>query len=521
MKLKYLYVLPILATALMGCDEIEYSDAKPVENPQLPGITQNDFSITQSAALLNGINLDALSAQTDDPASYMVELYSINVLTDALPESAVLNGEIQLSLTSDFAEPFDLTDVTTEEGVVSVPLKSLLYTRGTMISANDPREYTIYYRIPVYVTLNGGQYKLGDKDYYYCAGDSFPESGVDPGYYVEEAYYLLGNNGSGIDTAVKFDHSGYNIYDDTIFTVSALFSEGNSSWVIVPESAYQAALTSGSLNTANVYGAQDPSALEGILELGGKAGSVEAGYRYNFTINLSTLAYSITQVPLLSAGDPTGVYLRGGMNNWDALATYEFIATDDQDVYILPYLTLAAGTEFKVADEGWSSINLGGSGAEIVPGTEYALNGGDNIKISVEFTGYAVLTNSDEGYSLLLQPFEADTANVLSGIYLRGGMNEWGAPEADEFVTSEYKGVWYLNNKTIATGTEFKVADEGWSNVNLGATNGAGAFDETSGTGILGLVSNGGNITLAANFTGDLRLVEALGHYYLFFLLAE
>lgn len=519
MKLRYLFALPILATALMGCDEIEYSDAKPVENPQLPGITEADFSITPASALVNGINLEELSTQTDDPKTYMVELYKINVLTDALPESAELNGSIQLALSEDFENAFDLTDIKTVDGVVSVPLSSLIYTRGTMISAKDPREYTIYYRVPVYVELNGGQYKLGSKDFYYNDGDSFQEEGVYPGYTVEEAYYLLGPKGTELDSAVKFDHSGYNIYDDTIFTVTALFSEGNDSWLIIPESAYNAALSSGSLNSANVYGTDDAEALEGVLELGGAAGKVESGYKYEFSINLSTLAYTISQKPLLTLGDPTGIYLRGGMNDWGSPATYEFIATDDMDVYILPYVSMSAGTEFKVADADWASVNLGGNGENIVPGTEYALNGGDNIVLNVNFTGYVVLTNKDGNYTLLMQPFEADTEGSGSGIYLRGGMNEWGSPAENEFMTSTYKNVWYLENQSIDAGTEFKVADADWSSINYGTSEGAGAFDETSGTGVLGLVYNGGNISLTANFSGDLRLVLAENHYYLFFIL--
>ena len=518
MKLRYLYVLPLLGAALMGCDEIEYSDAKPVENPQLPAVTQNDFSVSPASALTAGMDLDALSAMTDDPTTYMINLYTINSLTNSLPEDAVVSGGLELATTPDFANPFNVDGVVSENGVVSAPLSSFLYTRS-MMYGRDPRQYTIYYRVPVYVTVNGGQYKLGSKDYYYCDGDSFPEMGVDPGYYVEEAYYLLGPNGTELDSAVKFDHSGYNIYDDTIFTVSAIFSEGNESWVIVPESEYEAAMASGTLNYEKVYGPQVAASFEGVLELGGEPGVVESNYRYEFSINLSTLAYTIEKKALLQLGDPTGVYFRGSMNDWGASATWEFIATDDENVYIMPYITLSAGSEFKVADANWGSINLGGQGAEIVPNVDYALNGGDNIKINVDFTGSAILTNDNGSYSLLLQSFEADTAGMASGIFVRGGMNGWGADAAYEFMTSAYKNVWYLEGQSIDAGTEFKVADVDWGAVNLGTSEGAGAFDETAETGILGLVPGGANISLVQNFNGDLRLVLVGGHYYLFFLL--
>lgn len=525
MKLRYLYALPILATALMGCDEIEYSDAKPVENPQLPGITQTDFSVTPSSALLNGINLDALNAQTDDPKTYMVELYKINVLTEALPESAELSGSIQFSMTQDFENPFNLTDIVTVDDVVSVPLSSLLYTRGTMISTKDPREYTIYYRIPVYVTLNGGQYKLGDKDFYYNDGDSFPETGVDPGYVVEEAYYLLGPDGTSVDSAVKFDHSGYNIYDDTIFKLSVAFSEGNTSWIVLPESVYEAAKASGSVDATKAYGPQDVSALTGVLELGGSAGTVEDGRKYDFTINLSTLEYTIEQAPLLSVGEPTGLYLPGGMNGWGFVPEYEFIATADENVYIMPYVVIDGGTEFKVANEGWGPINLGGDGTAIEPGVAYTLVAGDtNLKVNDKFVGSVIFTTTAGGYTLTLQPFETATAGEGSGIYLRGslpGAEDWSAIADYEFKTSDYKNVWNLESQSINAGVEFKVADESWGAINFGANAEAGAFNENTGTGILGLVAGGANITLAENFNGNLRLVAVNGDYYLFFILEK
>lgn len=525
MKIKYLYALPILATALMGCDEIEMSDAKPVENPQLPPVTQTDFAINASSSLTQGINLDELNKQTDDPSKFMVELYTIEVLTETLPEGAVISGQIQFGNTKDFDPAFNLSDVVTTNGVVSVPLSSLLQTRAEMISAVDPREYTIYYRIPVYVTLDGGQYKLGDKDFYYNNGENFEESGVDPGYTIEEAYYLLGPNGTDISTAIKFDDSGYNIYENSDFTVTAMFAKGNTSWVIVPESAYLEAKESGKLNYENVYGPADPAALTGNLNLGGKPGTVNDDAKYVFSFNARTLAYTITERPKMQLGDPTNVYIQGTMNGWGPQASYEFIGTDDPDVYIIPYVELPADSEFKVADPNWSDYNLGGNGDAIVPGTEYSLTGGTNIPLATAFTGAAILTATEDGtYTLLLQPFEAATAGQAAGIFLRGalpGAEDWSAISKYEFKTSQYDGVWYLEGQTLSVGQEFKVADANWSSIDYGTSSTAGAFDETADTGILGLVSKGSNITLTANFTGDLRLVSVNGHYYLYFILAN
>ena len=517
MKMKYLYILPLLGAALMGCDKIEYSDAKPVTNPQLPGITMSDFSVTPSSTLTGLLDLTKLAAETMDPYTDMLNLYTVNVNTSDLPEGAVLSGGLELSATPDFANVLNIDDVTMTNGVAQAPLSSFLYVRSQMYG-KDPRPYEIYYRVPVYVTVDGGRYKLGSKDDYFCDGYSFEETGEDPGYVVEEKYYLLGPAGNDLSSAVEFEHSGYNIYDDTIFTVTTTFAEGCSSWLVVPMSVYDAAMAGGDLDTSKCYGPDVATAMTGVLELGGEPGELTAEKKYQFSIVMSDLTFTITEVPLLSYGEPTGVYLRGDMNGWGASPDWEFIATDDPDVYILPYITFGP-TSFKVADANWSVINLGGQGDPITVGKEYPLNGGDNINLGEAFTGAVILTNSGSSYSLMLQPFESATEGEGSGIYLRGGMNDWGAPAEYEFVTTSSKNVWTLSNVSISAGTEFKVADADWSSVNYGTSAGAGAFDETSGTGILGLVYNGNNINLVENFNGNMRLVSVDGHYYLYFLL--
>ena len=450
MKLRYLFVLPLLGAALMGCDEIEYSDAKPVENPQLPAITENDFSITPSSALVSGIDLEALNAMTSDPSTFMVELYRINVLTENLPESAEVMGEIEFSLSNQFDNAFNLTDVTTVDGVVSVPLSSLIYTRGTMISAKDPREYTIYYRVPVYVNLNGGQYKLGNKDFYYNEGDSFPETGIYPGYVVEEAYYLVGPNGTSLDNAIKFEHSGYNIYDDTIFTVSAKFSEGNSSWYIVPESVY----STGSLNTALCYGAQDPSALTGILELGGKAGNVADNSKYSFQINLSTLSYEISPI-----ADFEYLYTPGNSNGWSQTASQKLFTSNYENYTGFAYLD--GGFKFTSADN-WDGINYGAGEEE---GT-LSTTGGD---LTADKSLYWCDVNITElTYSL----------TPITAVGMIGDFNGWGGDA--EMTPSEDYLIWTGTLTTTGGGWKFRMNND-WA-INLG-----GSYDN--------LVPNGADLS--------------------------
>ncbi|MCH5239162.1 MAG: SusF/SusE family outer membrane protein [Muribaculaceae bacterium] len=353
MKLRYLFALPILATALMGCDEIEKSDAKPVENPQLPSITQEDFSVAPASTLTSFMNLDALVASTPDADAEMLQLYTINVLTENLPAGSEVTGGLQFAKTSDFKDVFDVTDITFTDGVAQVPLSSILYTRSAMFGPNDPREYEIYYRIPVYVTANGGQYKIGDKDYYYCAGDNFQQEGVDPGYVIEEAYYLLGPQGTTLESAIPFTHNEYNIYDDTNFTVIADFGEGMTSWLIVPQSAYEAA-QGGTLDTSLCYGPTTAAALKGTLDLGGQPGALTAGNRYSFSFDAKALTYEIQELATFE-----NLYTPGDSNGW-VQSESQMLSTNDFITYT-GFAYLQGGFKF-TSELNWDGFNYGSAG---------------------------------------------------------------------------------------------------------------------------------------------------------------
>ena len=456
MKFKYLFALPILATVLMGCDEIEMSDAKPVENPQLPGITAEDFAVAPALALTSEMNLEALQAETDDPDNYMVDLYTIEVLTEDLPEGAVLGGGLQLADNPEFENPFNVGNITVADCVASAPLSSLTYVRSMMFG-KDPRSYKVYYRIPVYVTVNGGQYKIGSRDSYFCDGSSFMQEGVDPGYVVEEAYYLVGSAGNTCAPAVKFDHSGYNIYDDAVFTLTVKFGEGNTSWQVVPQSVFEAA-NGGVPAAANCYGATDASALEGVLALG-KTGTVADGKKYTFSINLSTLEYTISEV-----ADFDYLYTPGDSNGWSQDASQKLFT--DNYVNYHGYAYLSGGFKFTPQPDWSSEFGMGPEEGTLVT------SGGGNIP--VETPGlYWVEVNID-ALTYTLTP--------ITAIGMIGGFNDWGG---DVELTPSEDFLTWTGTLTLTAAGEWKFRmNNGWD-YNLG-----GELDN--------LVPNGGNINTAA-----------------------
>lgn len=104
-------------------------------------------------------------------------------------------------------------------------------------------------------------------------------------------------------------------------------------------------------------------------------------------------------------GLPTGVYLRGDFNGWDATPESEFLTTEVKNVWKVADVTLTGG--FKVADANWGAINLGAvaDGPALEIGTAFQLaSGGDNIKIDGSFTGSVTLKQTAGKYLLTLTP---------------------------------------------------------------------------------------------------------------------
>lgn len=253
-----------------------------------------------------------------------------------------------------------------------------------------------------------------------------------------------------------------------------------------------------------------------VVTVGGSSVVPNTTYMSN-VVKLSNV--SIQYLAIILPDQPTGIYLRGGMNDWGAPAEYEFLTSEEANVYYLASVTIPADTEFKIADANWASINMGGTCGEVTTiaiGEPFELNtdpangGPGNLKFDKNFTGRVTLTVKGAAYTVLFEAAEPDTPDQPTGVYLRGGMNGWGADAAWEFMTSEVKNVWYVKGVTIPAGTEFKVADADWGATNLGLDEAPLEIGKA-----YALVSGGGNITCPDDFTGDVEFKVQGGKYLL------
>lgn len=216
-----------------------------------------------------------------------------------------------------------------------------------------------------------------------------------------------------------------------------------------------------------------------------------------------------TYLAIIVPGQPTGIFLRGGMNEWGAPAEWEFLTTDVANVSRIDYCEIAKGTEFKAADANWASINLGKSDAEFKVNEPYELlldSNPGNLVMPVDFAGSVTLTFKAGKYTILFECDEPDTPDQPSGMYIRGDMNGWDT--SNEFLTTNFKNTWIVSGITINTGETFKIADAGWSSVNLGSNG------EALEIGVpYVLQKDGGNIECPSSFSGDVKLQLKGGSY--------
>ena len=185
------------------------------------------------------------------------------------------------------------------------------------------------------------------------------------------------------------------------------------------------------------------------------------------------IVFANPTVTWAKVGAPTGIYLKGDMNNWgnDAEGKPEeelkFNEAGNPEITVV----IEAGKCFKVADATWTNVNLGyhdGLDATLVE------DGGDgNIKAKLSIA-----------LTLTVVDGELEISRGRSSIYVRGGMNGWGAPAEYELRCNDEM----LPEITIEleAGVEFKVASgtSDWQPFNFGSaaveTELTSAFDLTA-----------------------------------------
>ena len=105
-------------------------------------------------------------------------------------------------------------------------------------------------------------------------------------------------------------------------------------------------------------------------------------------------------------------------------------------------------------------------------------------------------------------------------LYIRGGMNDWGATADWQFKTGEEEDTWVIENVTIAANVSIKVSTATWGTPNLGGN--AGENDDSQMIDAneklaMTMGDNPGHMRLKEDFTGKVVLQLENGVYYITF----
>ena len=112
------------------------------------------------------------------------------------------------------------------------------------------------------------------------------------------------------------------------------------------------------------------------------------------------------------------IYLRGGMNDWGVDEAWKLTSTDG-NIYTLANVSIEAGTEFKIADASWGTVNYGLDEA-IAPDTTVTLvYNGNNCKLTQSVENATVEFNLSHKTLLIStgSGIEAISSDNASAVY--------------------------------------------------------------------------------------------------------
>lgn len=206
----------------------------------------------------------------------------------------------------------------------------------------------------------------------------------------------------------------------------------------------------------------------------------------------------------------TALYVRGGMNSWNANDDYKFSYVCDH----FELVTELDGTQtFKIADDAWSSnADFGGgdsSQAELDTPLGLALQG-SNLTFAFSGVNKLVLDMSQSTETPDLTIYQCpDSPLGDTALYLKGEMNDWSASNQYRFTYS--CDAYYLNVDESGE-YSFKLADSSWAAASsFGAAEAETSLAYGEATPLVSNEANGGDsANLSFNFTGGNTLKLAL-----------
>lgn len=278
--------------------------------------------------------------------------------------------------------------------------------------------------------------------------------------FISTAYYLIGNmnNWSDVDAQnFKFNHSGKDVYEDPVFTIT--FTAGaDCYWKIIPQSNYDAgnAWAEGPEGVVGVAVDGDDS-LEGTLVTSApQAGKIAEEGMYMMTINMMDYTYSIKALA------PEYYILGDTPFGWNVKDKNFLMYAESASVHT--YTTKFEGNVKFINSNDMGSDNWGACYGTSVDGDTSA--SGSLIQnsgaIHVPETGFYTFKVDLSAMTYTWTPVEV--AATYSSMAAVGEFQGWNPANPDTQMTEIAPHNWYIKDLNI-TSSEFKIAADGaWDN---------------------------------------------------------
>ena len=310
----------------------------------------------------------------------------------------------------------------------------------------------------------------------YVSSSSFEVVLTPQAPFISNAYYLIGNmNNWSPDDAknFKFKHSGKDVYEDPVFTIT--FTSGaDCYWKIIPQSNYDAnnAWNEGTTGVVGVAVDGDTATEGTLVTEKPQAGKIPAQGMYKMTINMIEYTYTVQKLEFEEY-----IYVPGNHQGWNPGAAPALWCPNFDGVYT-GFSNLNGDFKFTRV-RGWDSeynfthFNTFSTG----------LSQGDGTNIKMATSGFYYLKADVAAGSL--------TATQTKTWGIIGPAQAGGWDTDTDMTWNAEKGCWYAAGVTLASGEMKFRANDAWD-INVG-----GEFGN--------LVENGGNIAVEAG-TYDIEL---------------
>ena len=501
MKKVSLYIMALLSTALVSCNQDFETIFSPQTNPQESLLQTSDVSVTNNTPAT--INLaDYIS---EDGTAKAIPIGLASVKEGAMPDNTFLKAEVEFSKDADFANSIVL-DANSLDGEDQISVSSLLLQEAYFNEVTrNPATTDLFIRTTLYTVTNGtSEAVVGNPNENYYAESKVKFTPLNK-IQISPAYYVIGAAaGWSTDGArtQKFNHSGADVYEDPIFSI-IVESGGDDCWFAIGDDAALDAIDGG--DWTKLFGTKGASEdLTGTMDyrynLGGDHSfHVTGAKKIRITLNMMEYSYKIEPVNIAE-----NYYLIGGPGEWNAESAMTMpFSHSNKDVFEDPVFTYTfeGGSDMwfafgdkeaidAVAEGTWNKL-FGTTGAsEDLSGSfdrRYNLDGDHSFHIDGSALMYRFIINMGD------MTYEIKELNFSEYIWEAGVNNNWGADAQPLYCANQdglYTGFFYAQDADWSDGMgafKFTGAFNDWGQGNYGT--GSINDDGLSGT----LIDDGGS----------------------------